>query len=192
MDENLYRFLKYTAIVMVAGWIIWTIADTFFIDRIPGNTAFQEGEIFFEDGEYQRALRKYEEALQAKADAPHYVRAKARTLMQLGRYEESLRWFNQAVELQPYFGGTYANRGILYDRMGEYERAVADYEKAVDLSEEVAEGPHWLTRFLRNQPEPPPTVADRLAYLKQELAKPEEERLLRMPEIDKKQRTYKK
>lgn len=192
MDENLYRFLKYTAIVMVAGWIIWTIADTFFIDRIPGNTAFQEGEIFFEDGEYQRALRKYEEALQAKADAPHYVRAKARTLMQLGRYEESLRWFNQAVELQPYFGGTYANRGILYDRMGKYERAVADYEKAVDLSEEVAEGPHWLTRFLRNQPEPPPTVADRLAYLKQELAKPEEERLLRMPEIDKKQRTYKK
>lgn len=192
MDERLYKFLKYTAITMVVAWIAWSLVDTFLIDRIPGNTAFQEGEILFEDGEYQRALEKYEEALAAKPDAPHYVRAKARTLMQLERYDESLRWFDQAVDLQPYFGGTYANRGILFDRMGEYERAVADYERAVDLDEEVAEGPHWLIRFLRNQPEPPPTVADRLAYLKQELAKPEGERVLRVPELDEKQRTYKK
>lgn len=192
MDDNLYKFLKYTAIALVVAWIGWTVVDTYFLERIPGNTAYQEGEIFFEDGEYQRALQKYEEALQAKPDAPHYVRAKARALMQLERYEESLRWFDQAVELQPFFGGTYANRGILRDRMGEYERAVEDYEKAIELSDEVAEGPHWLIRFLRNQPEPPPTVADRLAYLKQELAKPEDERILRVPELDEKQRTYKK
>lgn len=192
MDDSLYKFLKYTAVALVVAWIGWTIVDTYFVERIPGNTAYQEGEIFFEDGEYQRALEKYDEALEAKPDAPHYVRAKARALMQLERYDKALRWFDQAVELQPFFGGTYANRGILHDRMGEYERAVEDYEKAIELSEEVAEGPHWLIRFLRNQPEPPPTVADRLAYLKQELAKPEDERLLRVPEVDEKQRTYKK
>jgi tetratricopeptide (TPR) repeat protein len=192
MDDSLYKALKYTAIVMVLGWIVWTVADTFFIERVPGNTAYQEGEIFFEDGEYGRALEKYEAALQANPTAPHYVRAKARALLQLERYDEALLWFNQAVDIQPFFGGTYANRGILYDRIGEYEKAVADYEKALELSEEVGEGPHWLIRFLRNQPEPPPTVADRLAYLKQELAKPEDERLLRVPELDAKQRTYKK
>jgi tetratricopeptide (TPR) repeat protein len=192
MDDSLYKALKYTAIIMVVGWIVWTVADTFFIERVPGNTAYQEGEIFFEDGEYARALEKYEAALRADPTTPHYVRAKARALMQLERYDEALRWFNQAVEIQPFFGGTYANRGILYDRIGEYEKAVADYEKALELSEEVGEGPHWLIRFLRNQPEPPPTVADRLAYLKQELAKPEDERLLRVPELDSKQRTYKK
>lgn len=192
MDESLYKVLKYTAFSLVAAWIAWTIADTFFLERTPGNTAYQEGEIFFEDGEYQRALEKYEEALEAKPDTPHYVRAKARALMQLERYDESLLWFNRAADMQPYFGGTYANRGILHDRMGEYEQAVEDYEKALALDEEVGEGPHWLIRFLRNQPEPPPTVADRLAYLKQELAKPEGERLLRVPELDRAQRTYKK
>lgn len=192
MDEGLYKFLKYTAMAMVAGWIVWSIADSFLIERIPGNTAYQEGDILFEDGDYAQALEKYEQALAAEADAPHYVRAKARTLMQLGRNEEALQWFARAIDIQPYFGGTYANRGILYDRMGEYELAVRDYERALELSEEVAEGPHWLTRFLRNQPEPPPTVADRLAYLKQELAKPEEERVLRVPELDEEQRTYKK
>ena len=52
------------------------------------------------------------------------------------------------------------------------------------------EGPHWLTRFLRNQPEAPPTIADRARYLRAELAKPEAERVLRMPEIDAQQRPY--
>lgn len=192
MDEGLHKFLKYVAIAMVLGWVGWTVYDSFFLERIPGNTAYQEGEILFQDGEYEQALRKYEQALEAKADMPYYVRAKARTLMQLGRYEEALRWFNQAIELQPFFGGTYANRGILFDRMGQYDKAIDDYEKAIQLDETVAEGPHWLIRFLRNQPEPPPTVADRLAYLKEEMAKPMGERLLRVPEEDEKQRTYKK
>jgi len=192
MDEGVYKFLKLTAIALVLAWVGWSIYDTFFVERIPGNTAYQQGDILFEDGDYEQALQRYEEALAAKADAPHYVRAKARTLMQLGRNEEALRWFNRAVELQPFFGRTYANRGILHDRMGRYEKAVFDYEKALELDESLDEGPHWLVRFLRNQPEPPPTIADRLNYLKQELAKPEGERLLRIPEVDEQQRTYKK
>lgn len=192
MDENVHRFLKYTAMILVLAWIGWSIVDTFFIERVPGNTAYQQGDIFFEDGDYPQALEQYEEALAAKPDAPHYARAKARTLMQMGRNDEALRWFGRAVELQPFFGGTYANRGILHDRMGQYEKAVSDYEKALELDESLDEGPHWLIRFLRNQPEPPPTIADRLSYLKQELAKPEGERVLRVPEVDQQQRTYKK
>ncbi|HSH42592.1 MAG TPA: tetratricopeptide repeat protein [Arenicellales bacterium] len=192
MDDRLYRFLKYTAVAMALGWIGWSIVDTFVIERVPGSTAYQQGNILFEDGDYADALEQYDEALAADPASAAYTRAKARTLMQLGRYDESLTWFDRAVAMQPFFGGTYANRGILHDRMGNYRRAVADYSKAVELDERVAEGPHWLVRFLRNQPEPPPTVADRLAYLKQELAKPESERLLRVPELDSQQRTYKK
>ena len=76
--------------------------------------------------------------------------------------------------------------------MGHYSEAIADYEKAVQLDPEMVEGPNWLTRFLRLQPEKPPTIADRAAYLRQELAKPESERLLRVPEVDEQQRSYKK
>ena len=43
----------------------------------------------------------------------------------------------------------------------------------------------------RLQPEKPPTIADRAQYLKQELAKPETERVLKMPEQDQQQRPYK-
>ena len=191
MDEKLYSFLKYTAIVMVAAWIGWSIYDSFFQSRLPGQNAFITAEKFFEDGDYERALTEYETALSENSDAPYLVRAKARTLMQLDRNEEAKEWFDRAIEIQPFFGGTYAIRGILYDRMGRYEPAIRDYEKALELDKEIGKGPHWLTRFLRKQPEKPPTVKDRLEYLKAELAKPAGERLLRMPEIDEQQRTYK-
>ena len=191
MDERLYTFLKYTAIVMVVAWVGWSFYDSFFKEQSPGQNAFITGDKFFEDGDYVRALAEYETALVQEPDAPYLARAKARALMQLDRESEALDWFNRAAELQPFFGGTYANRGILYDRMGEYDLAVADYEKALQLDEEIGEGPHWLTRFLRNQPESPPSVKDRLVYLKTELAKPEAERVLRIPEIDEEQRTYK-
>ena len=61
---------------------------------------------------------------------------------------------------------------------------------ALELDPELAEGPSWLTRFLRNQADAPPTIADRARYLRAELAKPESERVLRVPEHDAQQRPY--
>ncbi|NIP73203.1 MAG: hypothetical protein GWO16_09335, partial [Gammaproteobacteria bacterium] len=55
----------------------------------------------------------------------------------------------------------------------------------------LGEGPGWLTRFFRNQYDRPPTIADRAAYLEEELAKPPGERTLRVPERDRQQRSYK-
>lgn len=191
MDERFYRSLKYIAIALALVWVGWSVYDSFFRETSPGNTAYLTGNKLFEDGYYDRALKEYDAALAQNPDAPYIVRAKARTLMQLNRPDEALEWFDLAIELQPYFGGAYANRGILYDRMGQYELAIADYEKSLELDSEIAEGPHWLTRFLRNQPEKPPTVKDRAAYLREELAKPPGERLLSLPESDAAQRSYK-
>ncbi len=191
MDDRLYRFLKVTAITMAFVWLGWAVFDSFFKGKEPGEHAYHSANKLFEDGHYQRALQAYDEALQNRPDDIHALRGRARTLMQLGRSKDALADFDLAIEWEPDFAGTYANRGILYDRMGQYKKAIADYERAVQLDPEVAEGPHWLTRFLRLQPEKPPTVADRARYLRAELAKPESERILRQPELDSAQRSYK-
>jgi len=192
MDERLYKFLKYTALAMVLFVVGWSIYDGLLVEREPGDSAYEAGNRLFEDGDYSRALAEYDAALQQNPKAPKLVRARARTLMQMGRNQEALQWFNRAIETEPFFGGAYANRGILHDRMGDYQAAIVDYEKALQLDESVADGPHWLIRCLRNQPDKPPTVKDRLAYLKTELAKPPGERQLRDPDQDAKQRSYKK
>jgi tetratricopeptide (TPR) repeat protein len=191
VDKNHYRFLKWTAIALTLAWIGWSFYDSMISPRNPGDLAYLEGNNLFEDGEYQRALVKYDEALSDDRNHLHALRGRALSLMQLGRSTQALTAFNTAISLAPEFGGTYANRGFLHDRMGRYQEAIEDYERALALYPEVAEGPHWLTRFLRNQPQKPPNVAERAAYLRRELAKPEGERLLRVPELDAEQRSYK-
>ena len=189
MDKGRYRFLKWTAIALAIAWVGWSIYDS--TPRESGDLAYLEANNLFEDGEYQRALDKYGEALEQAPNHIHAMRGRARSLMQLGQSPRALAVFNTAISLEPDFGATYANRGILHDRMGRYEKAAEDYERALQLDPELAEGPHWLTRFLRNQPEKPPGIAERAAYLRKELAKPDSERLLRVPDVDAEQRSFK-
>jgi tetratricopeptide (TPR) repeat protein len=187
----MYRFLKWTAITLAIAWGGWAIYESMISQRNPGDLPYLDANTLFEDGEYERALAKYDEALAIDSNHIHAMRGRASTLMQLVQSPQALAAFNTIISLEPDFGGNYALRGLLHDRMGRYEKAIADYEHALALYPEVAEGPHWLTRFLRKQPEKPPTIAERAAYLRAELAKPESQRVLRVPELDDKQRSYK-
>ena len=190
-NDGGYRLLVRTAILigMLVGGVL--LYQTFIVGRPPGDTAYLEGEQFFEDGQYARALARYDTALSLAPDHFHAHRARARTLMQLDRHRDALAAYGALIAAHPDFAPLYANRGILHDRMGSYQRAVADYEQALSLDPELADGPHWLTRFLRNQPKRSPGIGDRAAYLRTELAKPASERLLRVPDIDGTQRPYK-
>jgi len=191
MHDTLYRSLMGIAITLTIAWVGWTVYDSVIVEETPGNSSYLAGNNNFEDGLYQDALREYEAALDVNPDHIHAKRGQARSLMQLGRNLEALAAFDELIRLEPEFGATYANRGILNDRIGYYEAAARDYEQAVRLDPELADGPKWLTRFLRNQAERPPTIADRARYIRQQLAKPEAERVLRMPETDAAQRPYK-
>jgi tetratricopeptide (TPR) repeat protein len=191
MDDRVTWKLKTIAIALAVLFIGWAVYDKFVADVAPGDMAYHAGNRAFEDGEYARAEADYRHAL---AEAPEHVwalRGLARSLHLRGEHEEALALYDRAIERDPEFAGTHANRGILLDTMGRHEDALEDYDRALALNAEVAEGPHWLTRFLRNQPEAPPTIVDRARYLRAELAKPEAERVLRVPEIDGQQRSYK-
>lgn len=189
-DRALYRFLKWTAIVMALGWLGWSLYDGMLRERAPGDLEYLDANTLFKDGYYERALAKYEEALREAPGHFAALRGKARALLQLGRFEDALATYAEVIRRRPDFAPAYANRGILFDRMGRYREALADYEHALALDPELAEGPNWLTRFLRLQPDKPPTIDARARYLRAQLALPEDQRLLRVPEIDAKQRPY--
>ncbi len=191
MSDPVYRLLVATAIILTLAWVGWSFYDGMLKNSQPGDSDYHAANRAFEDGQYAQALQDYEQALQTDSDNIHALRGKARSLMQLGRNQEALEAFTDAIEQEPDFAASYANRGILLDRMGHYRDAIRDYEKAIELDDKITEGPGWLTRFLRLQPEKPTSIADRARYLRQQLAKPESERLLRVPEVDEQQRSYK-
>ena len=161
------------------------------LETRPGQNRYRLGNKFLEDGKHEKALRIFNEVLVEYREYKEAHLAKAITLLQMQRFDESRESFNRAIGLDNQYAQAYANRGILNDRVGRHEAAMHDYRKALKLNPELNEGPGWLWRFLRNIPDAYPTMADRADYLEKELKKPESERLIRVPELDSKQRMYK-
>ena len=170
------------------GFIIYWRAGT---EQVPGDYDVKKGNYRLEDGQYDLAIKEFSKALEATPDHVMAHLGLAITYMQTEKYMKALQEFNLVIEQDPKLAAAYANRAILYDRSGEHAKALTDYKKALELDPEILEGPGWIWRFLRNIDEKPPTIKDRAEYLEAELAKPEGERLLKVPSEDEKQRMYK-
>lgn len=191
MENIQYKILMKIALGLTIAWIAWSLYDGAFKEKLDGESHYHAANKYFEDSMFDDALISYRKALAENPQLIHANRGIARSLMMLERYKEALSVFNKVIEQEPRFSASYANRGILHDRMQNYTAAIADYKKAIQLDPEITDGPSWITRFLRNQAEKPPTILDRMKYLQAEMSKPEDQRVLQLPEKDEEQRPYK-
>ena len=175
-------------LLLLLGFIIYWRTG---VEKNPGDYNVRKGNYRLEDAQYEEAVKEFSEALEKNPEHAMARLGLAVTYMQTGKDFEALQEFNLVLKINPELAAAFANRGVLYDRLGEYKKALADYRKALELDPEILEGPGWLWRFMRNIDEKPPTIQNRAEYLEAELAKPEEERLLKNPGEDEKQRMYK-
>jgi len=97
--------------------------------------SFLTGLLRFKAGDYQVALERFENILNAK-DISTYIERKVLyfdmgiAYYSLGELDQSIQSYNSAIELDPEFGYAYGNRGNAYDDLGEHERAIEDYNLA--------------------------------------------------------------
>lgn len=188
-DDRIYNTLKWVAIILGVSVLSMEVYRHF-SSFGPGEIAYVDANSSFKDGSYEKALELYRQSLKENPDFAPAWRGLANTYVQLQQYEKALTAIDQAIAAKPDFGGYYAIRGIVYDHQGKYRQAIEDYEKAVKTEPTVTKGMHWLDRLLHNVQEVPPTVADRLGYLKHQMSLPPEQRVLRVPELDTRQRPY--
>jgi tetratricopeptide (TPR) repeat protein len=184
-----YKTLKWVAILGGIAWISFEFYRHF-SGMAPGDISFVDGGNLFKDGQYERAAEYYSDTVEKNPRHGGALRGIANSNVQLKRYDKAMAAIERAIQLQPKFGGNYAIRGIIYDHAGRHRQAMEDYEKSLIMDPEVADGMHWLDRLLKNVQEKPPTVADRLEYLKHQFALPESKRMLRIPDEDDKQLPY--
>lgn len=62
-----------------------------------------------------------------------YLTAQAAVLSHLNRNEEAVEVFTKIIDLNP-SGEAYENRAITYKYLGQYEKMVMDYTKAIELA----------------------------------------------------------
>ncbi|HHN65853.1 MAG TPA: tetratricopeptide repeat protein [Nitrospirae bacterium] len=187
--NNLSGIIALVLFISVVAFVIYWRTG---VEDVPGDYYVKKGNYRLEDGQYEDAIKEFNLALQKNPQHHMAYLGLALSYMQMGKNKKALEYFNRTISLKPDLAVAYADRGILLDRMGEHEKALSDYKKALKLDPDLAKGPGWLWRFLRNIHERPPTIADRARYIEEQLKLPPEKRLLRVPEIDKQQRMYKK
>ena len=198
--------LRRLAVLLAIGGLVviavLAVIRPYLFDAPPGDYETRQGDILLTDHRWDAALERFEAALSLSPEHRGAWMGKAIAHLQAGRTAEAEAAFTHVIErLGPkiaaddatgraVLAGAYANRGILHDREGRFAAALADYRQALAVDAEAVAGPGLLDRVLYGNARPS-TVAKRAAYIEWQLALPESERLLRVPELDARQRMYK-
>ncbi len=199
--QVLRRFVILCAIATFTMFAIWTVLAVV-VNEEPGDYFTREGDNRLSEKNYAAAIIAFDKALGEHANHRGALMGRAIALMQSGRLNKAKAEFtnlivflNRTLEKDDLTGrgalaAAYANRGILNDRTGRYHDALKDYILALRIDQEVLEGPSLFDKIIYGTPKPT-TVRDRAIYLKKQLALPPGKRLLRVPELDAKERIYK-
>ena len=106
-------------LLLIIGLVFYWRAG---VEQNPGDINVRTGNYRLEDGQYVEAIKEFSEALEKN---PEHFMARlglATTYMQMEKYMKALQEFNLVVEQAPELAAAFANRGILYDRLGELRK----------------------------------------------------------------------
>jgi len=200
MDPRVLR--RFIIIVAIATLVMFSLSVGYkFFTPPPGDYEVRKGDILLGDKQYEEAIRWFDKALVAQPDHRGALMGRALAFIQSERYPEAMAELDYIVELLPkvieaddltgrgVLAAAYANRGIIHDRLGRHQKALADYVKSLEIDSDTVSGPDLFYKILYDPR--PSNVRDRARYIYEQLQKPEGERLMRVPKLDAKQRMYK-
>jgi tetratricopeptide (TPR) repeat protein len=95
---------------------------------------FEEGNMRYGRQDYTGAETMYREAIQLFPHHEKYYKGLGNALVMQGRRNESLQYFDKAIQLNPYYGEGYNARGLTYAEMEAHDKAYADFQQAIRFS----------------------------------------------------------
>ena len=154
------------------------------------------------DGRYEEAIDYFDKALGESPNHRGALMGRALVFIQTERYDDAIaeldyliRFLTENLEPDDQTGrgvlaAAYANRGIVYDRIGQYETALENYVLALNTDAETVAEPGVIHKILYDS-DRISSVRNRAIYLQQQLKLPEDQRVMRIPELDARQRMHK-
>jgi serine/threonine protein kinase len=99
---------------------------------------FYQGLCAYRQGRYADAVAAYSVCIGATSEAAGCFYNRALSFAALGRTEEALRDYDQALQLDPTLADAALNRGLLHYRVRHYLAALLDLERARELGADPA------------------------------------------------------
>ena len=182
------------AILTFVMFTVWALIRSF-MNRPPGDYETEVCDIRLKDKKYNEAVEAADIALKKMPNHRGAIMCKALVYISQKQYREAsdqldylINFLEKNLEDDDKTGiGTlaaaYANRGIIKDRKEDYEGALKDYVKALGIDYEAVAGPGLGTVIL-NYKFKSSSVKERALYLNEQLQLPENERILKIEELD--------
>lgn len=105
----------------------------------PGHISLQyRADAYFAADNYSNAFIDYTESIKQFPTAESYV-GLASVLMKVNNLKESIVNYTKAIEMAPDSANYYFYRGKVHNLQGSYDNALADFDKAIELSPENIE-----------------------------------------------------
>ena len=103
--------------------------------------------VLFQEGKFVEAAQAYETLVRDNPDDAGLRASWAGALGALGRYDESLVQLNLAIDKEPLNPEAYHNRGVIYEKQGKRDAAVAEYRLALRYNPQYAPSQQALVRL---------------------------------------------
>lgn len=97
------------------------------------------------------ALKYISKARELFPDNEDYIKQEINILINQGRYEEANDRTAEAIESDPDNPVLYYNRGVLFEQMDQGEKAVENYQKAIELDSEYYDAVFNLGAYYYNK-----------------------------------------
>jgi len=182
------------AILTFVMFTVWALIRSF-MNRPPGDYETEVCDMRLKDKLYDKAINAANSALEKTPNHRGAIMCKALVFISQKMYLEAneelnylINFLEKTIEDDDLTGiGTlaaaYANRGIIKDRNKNYEGALQDYVKALGIDHESVAGP-GLGTIILNYKFKSSSVKERALYLNEQLQLSEDERVLRIEELD--------
>jgi tetratricopeptide (TPR) repeat protein len=131
-------FGLFVSLIVVSGG-----SAVFLISHIVrGQRFLAEAYVALQKGDCKTALPKFEAASRfwlGAAQLSYALANRGHCYNMIGRSEDALRDYDEAIRLNPKFAWAFQARGLLRDYKGEPDKALPDYSKAIQLDPNSAE-----------------------------------------------------
>lgn len=110
-------------------------------DTRPGVSQYNSGVKLMQKGNYEKAAKKFEAALEKNPDMAEAHNNLGYSLRKqgAGNHERALSHYNRAIELKPDLAEAYMYRGVLHALMGNEKKALEDHSKLTRLDRRLAD-----------------------------------------------------